>query len=135
SGNLIFRADRKTPQQLERLLESEIRKRIGLECGVFVRSADDLKSVIAENPFKREAKDDPSHLLVMFLESEPKESKALKEAIVGRETFRAGGRHLYIVYPDGVGKSKFSHALIEKTLGMRGTGRNWNTVLKLAQFD
>ena len=50
----------------------------------------------------------------------------------GRETFRADGRQLYIVYPDGAGTSKFSHAVIEKKLGMRGTARNWNTVLKLA---
>jgi uncharacterized protein (DUF1697 family) len=31
-----------------------------------------------------------------------------------------------------MGTSKFSHAVIEKKLGMRGTARNWNTVLKLA---
>jgi uncharacterized protein (DUF1697 family) len=42
------------------------------------------------------------------------------------------GKQLYIVYPDGIGRSRLTVALIEKKLGTRGTGRNWNTALKLA---
>jgi uncharacterized protein (DUF1697 family) len=42
------------------------------------------------------------------------------------------GRQGYFVYPDGVGNSRLTITLIEKKLGTRGTGRNWNTVLKLA---
>jgi uncharacterized protein (DUF1697 family) len=57
---------------------------------------------------------------------------ALQKAIVGREIVRAQGRSAYIVYPDGIGRSKLTAAMIEKKLGTRGTGRNWNTVLKLA---
>ena len=135
SGNLAFRADRKSPAQLERLLDSEVEKRLGLTTKFFVRSADEWKQVIAQNPFTREAKEDPAHLIVMFLDGEPKDIKQLQGAIKGRETVRAAGRQLYIVYPDGVGTSKFSHAVIEKNLGLRGTGRNWNTVLKLGQLD
>jgi len=56
---------------------------------------------------------------------------ALQKAIVGREVVRAKARCAYIVYPDGVGRSKLTTALIEKKLGTRGTARNWNTVLKL----
>ena len=58
--------------------------------------------------------------------------KALRAAIRGRETIEAVGKQLYVVYPDGVGQSKLTHALIERHLGTRATGRNWNTVLKLA---
>jgi len=57
--------------------------------------------------------------------------KALQAAIQGREVVRASGTHLYIVYPDGVGRSRLTNALIEKKLDTRGTARNWNTVLKL----
>jgi len=31
----------------------------------------------------------------------------------------------------GIGNSRLTNALIERKLGTRGTGRNWNTVLKL----
>jgi uncharacterized protein (DUF1697 family) len=56
---------------------------------------------------------------------------ALEAAIKGREYVRAKGRELYMVYPDGIGRSKLTIAVIEKALATRGTARNWNTVLKL----
>jgi len=31
-----------------------------------------------------------------------------------------------------IGRSRLTNALIHKQLGTRGTGRNWNTVLRLA---
>ena len=48
-----------------------------------------------------------------------------------RFTSSGGGRHLYIVFPDGIGRSKLTNALIEWKLGIRGTARNGNTFLKL----
>jgi len=56
----------------------------------------------------------------------------LTKAIVGRETVKLVGQVLYLVYPDGIGESKLTAALIEKKLGVAGTARNWNTALKLA---
>ena len=56
--------------------------------------------------------------------------RAPQGAIVGREVVRAKDRCAYIVYPDGIGRSKPTSAVIESKLG-RGTARNWNTVLKL----
>ena len=57
-------------------------------------------------------------------------SRALRAAIVGREAIEAVGAHAYLVYPDGIGRSRLTTALIERTLGTRGTGRNWNTVVE-----
>ena len=47
---------------------------------------------------------------------------------------RAKGKQAYFVYPDGMGRSKLTIAMIEKALGTRGTARNWNTVLKLGEL-
>jgi uncharacterized protein (DUF1697 family) len=58
-------------------------------------------------------------------------AKDLQTAITGSEIVRVEGRQAYIVYPDGIGRSRLTTALIEKKLRTRGTGRNWNTVLKL----
>jgi uncharacterized protein (DUF1697 family) len=44
------------------------------------------------------------------------------------------GDALYICFPEGAGTSKLAGAVIEKRLGARGTARNWNTVLKLAEM-
>jgi uncharacterized protein (DUF1697 family) len=134
SGNLVFRSNSRTGAQLERLLEAETQKRLSLQIDFFVRSAEEWSEIIARNPFPKEAEQDPSHLLVMFLKDAPdaKAVESLRAAIKGPEVVRAEGRHLYIVYPAGIGRSRLTGNLIEAKLGTRGTGRNWNTVLKLA---
>jgi uncharacterized protein (DUF1697 family) len=134
SGNLMFRDDSRTPADLERLLEAETAKRLDLRADVFVRTAREWKAVVSRNPFRKEAERDPAHLLVMFLRRAPnaKEVKTLQDAIKGPEIVRADGRHAYIVYPAGIGRSRLTSTLIEAKLGTRGTARNWNTVLKLA---
>ena len=133
SGNVVFRNGVHTAAQLERLLEQAAAKRFGLETDFFVRTTADWKTMIAGNPFPEEAERDPGHLLVMFLREAPKpeDVTALQKAITGREVVRTKGRHAYVVYPDGIGRSRLTNALIERKLGTRGTGRNWNTVLKL----
>jgi uncharacterized protein (DUF1697 family) len=133
TGNLLFQCPSRTCAQLERLLEVEAQKHLELETKFFVRTAEEWQAVIARNPFRDEAARDPSHLLVMFLKDaiEAKDVKALQAAITGREIVRGDGKHLYIVYADGIGRSRLTNAAIEKKLGTPGTGRNWNTVLKL----
>jgi uncharacterized protein (DUF1697 family) len=51
---------------------------------------------------------------------------------VGPEILHGEGRQACIVYPDGIGRSRLTAALIERKLATRGTARNWNTVMKLA---
>ena len=137
SGNLVFRGDSRTDADLERWLEAEADKRLGLHADFLIRSAKEWREVVARNPFRKEAERDPSHLVVMFLKSatNAKGVKAVQAAIAGSEIIRADGRHLYIVYPDGIGRSRLTNALLEKKLGIRGTARNWSTVLKLAAMS
>jgi uncharacterized protein (DUF1697 family) len=133
SGNLVFQSPTRTGAALERFLEAEAQKRLGLSTDFMVRTAREWDTVVAHNPFTDEAKRDPAHLLVMFLKDAPDAQavKLVNAAITGREIVRADGKHAYIVYPDGVGRSRLTTAIIEKKLGTRGTGRNWKTVLKL----
>jgi uncharacterized protein (DUF1697 family) len=134
SGNLVFNSSGpRTCDAAEVLLKDQARKQLSLDADFFVRTAKEWNALVKGNPFKREATADPGHLVLMCLKDAPdkKAVKALQTAIVGRETLRAEGRHLYIVFPDGMGRSRLTTALIERTLQTRGTARNWNTVLKL----
>jgi len=133
SGNIVFTGGTKTTASLEQALERAAAKQLELETDFFVRTAKEWQAIVDANPFPREAKDDPSHLLAVILRDDVSAANvaALQKAIVGREVVRAKGRCLYVVYPDGIGRSKLTSAIIEKKLGTRGTGRNWNTVLKL----
>ena len=134
SGNVVFRSPARSIATIERTLEAEAVERLGVPTEFFIRTAAEWQRLVANNPFAEEARSDPGHLLAMVLKRTPaqKDVEALQAAIKGREIVRAGEKHAYIVYPDGVGRSRLTNALIERTLGTRGTGRNWNTVLKLA---
>lgn len=133
SGNLVFRSRARPPRQLERVFDDAAAGRLGLKTEFFVRTAREWAAIIADNPFPREARFDPGHLVLMCLKASPDPAAvtALQKAISGRELIRANGRHAYIVYPDGIGRSRLTIAMIEKYLATRGTGRNWNTVVKL----
>jgi uncharacterized protein (DUF1697 family) len=133
SGNLVFQSGR-TPAQLERLLEKAISGRFGSAIDVMVRSATDLAEAVAGNPFHPEAKIDPAHLLLGFLKDAPPRAAvtSLQRAITGREQVQVKGRHAYFVYPDGVGNSKLTPAVIALHLATAVTARNWNTVMKVS---
>ncbi len=132
SGNLLFESAA-SPARLEVTLERELHKRFGLRTGVMVRTLPELRAAVAANPFFAEARRDPGHLLLLLLKEVPAKGAlpALRASIARRERVEVAGRHAYLVYPDGVGRSKLTSALIERHLGVTGTARNWNTVLKL----
>jgi len=134
SGNVVFSGRVRSSAALESSLEKATAAQLGVTTDFFVRTAQEWQKVITGNPFPKEAKNDPGHVLMMSLKDAPdrKSVAALTGAIPGRESVRVKGRHAYVVYPDGVGRSKLTMGLIEKKLGTRGTARNWNTVLKLA---
>jgi uncharacterized protein (DUF1697 family) len=132
TGNLVFEAD-STPEALEPRLEQVFLDQLGLKTEVMVRTAAEWSAIIAANPFPAEAESDPSHLLVMVMKREPlADGVKLLQAHPGPERIEARGRALYIVYPEGIGRSRLNGAPGWKKLGCLGTGRNWNTVLKLA---
>lgn len=134
SGNLVFEAKAKGSAALEKLLEGALAKELRLETPVVVRSAKEWRAALDANPFPKEAKADPGHLVLMPLKAKPEKNalSALRSAIVNRERVELIGQQLYLVYPDGIGRSKLTSALIEKKLGVVGTGRNWNTAEKIA---
>jgi uncharacterized protein (DUF1697 family) len=133
SGNVVFEGAKLSTERLEAKLETEAKKALKIDTPFLVRTGADLDRVVDRNPFPKEAASDPGRLIVVFAKANLAASrvKSLEEAIVGRERVRADGRHLYAVYPDGAGQSKLTAALIDKKLGCAGTGRNWNTVMKL----
>jgi uncharacterized protein (DUF1697 family) len=134
SGNAVFASPEAADAALEAKLEAAVAKSLGVTTEFFVRSAREWNAIIANNPYPDAAKNDPSHLVVMTFKSAPKAADvaALQAAIAGRETVTAIGKNAYFVYPDGIGTSKLTNAVIERKLGRNGTARNWNTVLKLA---
>jgi uncharacterized protein (DUF1697 family) len=92
--------------------------------------------VIAKNPFAKRTGIDHSKLLVSFLVSDPAAAnrELVRKMKFDPEQLHVGSRHLYIYFPTGIGRTKLNTKMIEKTLHTTGTGRNWNSVLKLLEM-
>jgi uncharacterized protein (DUF1697 family) len=134
SGNLVFRGAARKAAEIEASLFSALQRRLGLRSDVMIRTAHDWDGIVAGNPFPDETQRDPAHVVVLFLTLAASAAAvaALQGAIAGREIVRGSGRQIYAYYPDGIGRSKLTLPAIEAALGTRATGRNWNTVLKIA---
>jgi uncharacterized protein (DUF1697 family) len=84
------------------------------------------------------ARADKDKLLVMFLAAVPAAAaqNALRKWHKAKELsemLEIRGPEIYLYYPDGVGRSKLTSAVIESTLDTVGTARNWNTLVKLVE--
>ena len=133
SGNAVFRSDELAGAQLEALLEREIAKRIGPSLEVMVRNASAWDRLIADNPFPDDAAKRPSKLLVTVLKSAPNKDgiRAFEALIESPDKCRVINDVAWIVFTAASSLSKLTPAAYRRTLGVSGTGRNWNTVLKL----
>lgn len=127
SGNIVFGAG---PRFRSAQLEDEIERVYGFRPHVITRTAAELRAVVERNPISG-AK--PNQLLVFFLSGTPDGDAVEKVRQMGiePEEIHILGAEMYIHFPFGQGVSKLPMARIEKTLGVTGTGRNWNSVLAL----
>lgn len=135
SGNAAFKTGQTDAIALSRQLEAAIEARFGYFSDVILRTTDEIRAVIANNPFAdREL--DASKLLVMYLASRPDAAaiQSLMDAHTGPEELYVVGHELYIYFPDGMGRSKLSTAFTEKKISAIGTGRNWKTTLRLLEL-
>ena len=133
TGNVVFASDADDPAQLKQRIEAAIETQYDFHSEVIMRTADDFRELADLNPFLEQESFDPKKLLVFFLEDAPTVEAFgdLMQAHVGPETIHIDGQEAFVYYPDGMGRSKLSNVLIERKLRVVGTGRNWNTVLKI----
>jgi len=136
SGNVVFRTDARDLTRLSKRIADAIEERFAFRPSVILRTAADLRGVIAANPFASRRDLDPSRLLVEFLASEP--AADVRERLLRIESepdeLRMAGRELYIYYPNGMARPKVAWTVIERILQTPCTGRNWNTVQKLLEM-
>ena len=134
SGNVVFRAKDQHLVRLAERIEDAIEQKFGFRPGVVLRTASELRDVVARNPFAKQRDIHPGKLLVTFFTEEPgKDDCAVLERVKAEgEEVRAHGREFYLYFPNGAGRSKLFAATSK--LKKSGTSRNWNTVTKLLEM-
>lgn len=134
SGNLVVDSDG-PPADLEAEIEAAMKRRFGLTIAAVVRTPEQWARLVAANPFSDEGRTAPAKLLVMVMKDGIKAGavEALRAFAAGDERVEEAGGDLFFWHPDGIGRSRMAEKAQPRLIGV-GTGRNWNTVLKLAEM-
>jgi uncharacterized protein (DUF1697 family) len=134
SGNVIFESNSKGTQAMERKIENRLRESLGYEVDTFVRATSEVTRVAQYKPFDDSELEADHTIYVGFLADTP--SRQTIQKLVSFQTeldrFHVSGREIYWLCRTKSSDSKFSGALLERTLGMRATIRNSTTVRKIA---
>jgi len=136
SGNVLFTASAAAARRIPAGVERAIAARFGFEAPVIVRTAAELRRVAGANPFLR-AGTDGAGLHVGFLKDRP--SAAATRALDPRRSppdrVALNGRELYLEFPNGSARTRFTSAYLDSTLRTTCTVRNWRTVLTLVEMS
>ena len=135
SGNVIFQAAAADVQALERQIEAHLRQALGYDVATFIRSTSELAAIATHRPFPNdELAAAGNTLYIAFLAASPKAEATAKLMSLCNpvDDFHIHEREVYWLCRRTLGESRFSGALLEKTLGMPATVRNVTTVKKLA---
>ncbi|MEV1005998.1 DUF1697 domain-containing protein [Streptomyces sp. NPDC049881] len=119
-------------------LAAAVEERFGFPVGVVVRDHAYLASVVDACPFATEAPEGRQlHVTYFSRPVDPARFAAVDTAAHLPERFHLGDRALYLLAPDGIGRSRLADVLARATPAREGvvaTSRNWNTVRRLAEL-
>jgi uncharacterized protein (DUF1697 family) len=133
SGNAVLSSDRSVKETAAEIA-AICRKEFGFTKDIMLVARADWKKLIKQNPFP-EAVDKPTSLHAFVLDGMPKKEaiEALTARAASHEHVVVKGKVLYFHAPAGFGTSKLP-PVIDRTLGVVSTARNWNTVRKLMEL-
>jgi len=133
SGNVVFGAAEDEVGGLAGVIEGGVAERFGIRSPVILRSAAEMRRVVAGNPFAGVA---DLSLHVYFLRDLPTAVKVrgLDYARSAGDSFAVVGREIYLHLPNGMARTKLTNVYFDRALGTVCTARGWKTVGRLAEM-
>lgn len=135
TGNIIFHCDEKKKDLLIKAIEEKLQKTFRHQIWVILQTGEEIKKLVASEPFKKITIAPETRLYITFLRETPTES--LKIPYTSPEkNFRIirDDNHTLISVLTLIPGMQTTDAMniIEKTYGKKVTTRNWNTIIKIA---
>jgi uncharacterized protein (DUF1697 family) len=134
SGNVIFESKERDDSKLVARIEAAVEREF-FKTPVMVRSIEEIKNAIENNPFAGEEFEDKLFHLV-FLADKLSDEKAALLLANNRHTeeFAVRNREVYCLLRDGVADSLLGKKYIDNKLKMPATSRNWRTISKIVEI-
>ncbi len=132
SGNAVVASGDEGPEAVAAAVGAGLRERFGLEVPVVVRTAEALGAAVEANPLEVV---DPSRFLVLFCSGtlDTAALSALDPAEYPRERLASTATEAYTVHEEGLRFARLPDVVARHADGFV-TGRNWRTVLRLAEM-
>ncbi len=132
SGNVVFKAGSALAARIPTLIASGIEERFGYRVSVVVRTAEELRDVVRDNPFLS-AGVDAERLHVAFLADVPEDDRVaqLDPDRSPPDAFQVRGREIFLYCPNGLARTKLTNGYFDSKLATTSTVRNWRTTLTL----
>jgi uncharacterized protein (DUF1697 family) len=132
SGNVVFDAPPRLLTSLSERIATRIAEEFGYTTPVVLRTREELEAVVVNNPFLEHGSHE-DRLGVLFLSDHPDPDRVnlLDPRRSAPDEFVVRGRDVYLLLPQGFGKTKLTNAYFDSKLATVSTGRNWRTVTKL----
>lgn len=128
SGNAVFRSD--LPQHvLGAMVADAVLAHFGFRPPILLLTLADFEAALAANPFPKAALDKVHYF---FMErSLPNATEAFLKSVAGpTEAYAFRGKMLWLHLPDGIGRSKLAHRVLNLPLDI--TARNGKSVTAIA---
>lgn len=137
SGNVIFEAPKTAPDHLSENIKERILRDFSFPVPLVLRTSDEMRRIVDDNPFLKERGIDRSKLHVTFLSELPAKADLGKmDGLNGDpDRVRIKRREVCLHCPNGYGRTKLSNAVFERLLSVDATTRNWKTVNTLAEMS
>lgn len=131
SGNVVLQSDL-SPKELEIKVHHLIKEHIGPELAIVVRTSDELRQMLDNNPFQGEAY--PIDRVFFTSLQELPDKEKVEELLA--QNFSPEELHIdstagYMFIPQAHSSSKLSNNLLERKLKVSSTSRNFNTITKM----
>lgn len=130
SGNVLFES-KDEAETLRPRIEGEIHKAFGIPATVVLRTAEQLKRIIANCPYLASSLLDGESIQVSVLTEaiSQKAVEILSSNGTDIDEYHIHGEEIYFLFRQSVLDSKLAKSL--QKLGETVTSRNWNTIIKL----
>jgi uncharacterized protein (DUF1697 family) len=135
SGNVVLQAAPPLADRIPELIGKSMLGRFGFSVPIVMRTRGELDEIVRRSPFVPSGAD-PEKLHVVFLATRP--SRGAVASIDAHRSppdeFVVRDREVYLLCPQGYGRTKLTNEYFDRTLATTSTTRNWRTVITLLEL-
>jgi uncharacterized protein (DUF1697 family) len=132
SGNVVFESENERDFLMNQIAEG-INEEFSVNPKILLLTKDEFESAVCNSPYTEEALNEGKSVHVYFMSSKPSLDKinSCDKYLSNGESIKIEECILYFHAPNGIGQSVFARKM-EGLLDVDTTGRNWNTISKIA---